>query len=211
MLVPAESRKNALDQAAAEFTANLLASEKDCHYWAERGIDADLIVKYRLGLVEEGCSLDWQRYVGRYAIPYLTRSGVVTIRFRRNGTDDGGPKYLSLPGDVARLYNVGVLLHDGATLAITEGEVDAITLTEYAGIPAIGVPGVANWKPVFGRLVGNFDRVLVIGDGDEAGKNFAEGLADELEAVPVFMPDGHDVNSYWQEHGPMELRELLEA
>lgn len=211
MLVPAESRKNALDLAAAEFTANLLASEKDCHYWAERGVDADLIVKYRLGLVGEDCSLDWKQYVGRYSIPYLTRSGVVTIRFRRNGSEDGGPKYLSLPGDVARLYNVGVLLHDGRTLAITEGEVDAITLTEHAGIPAIGVPGVANWKPVFARLVENFDRVLVIGDGDEAGHNFANTLAEELEAVPVLMPEGEDVNSYWQVHGPMELRDLLEA
>lgn len=211
MLVPAQSRKNALDQAAADFTANLLNSEKDCHYWAERGIDGDLIVKYRLGLVGEDCSLDWKQYVGRYSIPYITRSGIVTIRFRRNGSEDGGPKYLSLPGDVARLYNVSVLLSDGPTLAIVEGEVDAITLTEHSGIPAVGVPGVANWKPVFARLVGNFDRVLCVGDGDDAGSNFANTLAEELEAVPVIMPDGHDVNSYWQEHGPMELRELLEA
>lgn len=211
MLVPAQSRKNALDQAATEFTINLLASENDCRYWAERGIDADLIVKYRIGLVGKDCSLDWKQYVGRYSIPYLTRSGVVTLRFRRNGNDDGGPKYLSLPGDVARLYNVGVLLHDGTTLAITEGEIDAVTLTEYAGIPAIGVPGVANWKPVFNRLVGNYDRVLCVGDGDDAGRSFAETLAEELEAVPVFMPDGYDVNTYWMEHGPMELRELLES
>lgn len=209
--MPGLSRKTALDEAAAEFTANLLSSEKDCHYWAERGVGPDVIVKYRLGLVGNDCSLDWKQYVGRYSIPYITRSGIVTIRFRRNGNTDTGPKYLSLPGDVARLYNVGVLLHDGHTLAITEGEVDAITLTEHAGIPAVGVPGVANWKTVFTQLVGNYDRVLCIGDGDDAGSNFANTLAEELEAVPVHMPDGADCNSYLLEHGPLALRELLEA
>lgn len=211
MLVPDRSRKNVLDQAAQEFTLNLISSETDCLYWEERGLDADLLTKYRIGLVGEDCSLEWKPYVGRYSIPYVTRTGVVTIRFRRAAHAEGGPKYLSLPGDTARLYNVRTLLHDGHTLAVVEGEIDAITLEEHAGLPSVGVPGVANWKPVFANLVGNYDRILCIGDGDEAGRNFAETLAEDLEAVPVVMPEGEDVNSYWQHHGPLELRGLLES
>ena len=47
------------------------------------------------------------------------------IRFRR--LDDGKPKYMTLPGDKPRLFNTNALTHYSRDMAITEGEIDAIT------------------------------------------------------------------------------------
>lgn len=200
-----------MDKALTQFTEHLLAgSNESLAYLESRAIGPDLIVKYRLGVVPEGCSVDWQRYAHHIAIPYLTRTGPVTIRFRRPPGRERGPKYLSLAGDQSRLFNVNVLaMPDGDTLAICEGELDAITVTEYAGIPAVAVPGVSNWQPVFARMVGDYDRILVVGDGDDPGRAFAETLAEDIEGIAVNLPDGEDCNSILTSEGPVALREAL--
>lgn len=210
-LVPADSRKKDLDAATVDFMTALLSSENALRYLEGRGIDGDVILKYRLGIVPTDCSLEWKPYVGMLAIPYLTPTGVVTIRFRRNPNKDEGPKYRSLPGDQARLYNVSVLLADSDVVGICEGEYDAITVSEFADIPSVGVPGASNFGDAFALLFRNAGKVLCIGDGDEAGRGFADSVAERLEAIPVTMPEGHDCNSFLLEYGPVALREYLES
>lgn len=164
---------------------------------------------YRLGVVEEPFSESHESYVGRLSIPYLTPSGVVSLRFRTLG---GGTKYLSLPKDKGFLYNAGTLAAAGTgdTIAICEGEIDALIVHEFAGVPAVGLPGVHLWKPAYTRCFSGFRHVLAVGDGDEAGTGMVASLEDELDnVIPRQMPDGMDCNEYYLEHGPEELRDYL--
>ena len=182
-------------------------------YLDSRGLDEAVARKYRLGVVQRPCS-GHEKVTGRLALPYLSRSGVVTIRFRclqpHSCKDAGCPKYLSLRGDKPTLYNVEALFAPGPVAAITEGELDALVITEYAGIPAVGIQGVNAWNDAWSRTLNDFERVLIVGDGDDAGKQMVERLVDSIpNAVGVDLPEGLDANDVYLEYGADELAMIL--
>ena len=95
-------------------------------------------------------------------------------------------------------------------VAITEGELDALVITEYAGIPAVGIQGVSAWNEVFARTLNDFDRVLIVGDGDEAGRQMVDRLVDSIpNAIGVSLPDGLDANEVYVQYGADELAYIL--
>jgi DNA primase len=107
------------------------------------------------------------------------------------------------------LYNTPAMLKHSPIIAVTEGEIDAIT-TQLCGIPAVGVAGASNWKPHFRLLFEGYRDVFVLADGDEAGMTFARGVAKELpNARIVPMPTGLDVNSLVLQQGPQALRDRI--
>jgi DNA primase len=159
------------------------------------------------------------------SIPYLTRSGVVTIRFRRIGDGDG-PKYRSVPGDPPRIYNPNALLVPSEYIAICEGEIDTVTAHEAGmraahgraadlgvSLPAVGVAGVSAFKSYFARCFKGYKAVFMLADGDDKGQGmeFAEKLAEQIKNLRICpMPAGHDVNSFVLANGPEALLDLLE-
>jgi DNA primase len=101
------------------------------------------------------------------------------------------------------------LLKDTANIAITEGEIDAITAT-VCGIPAVGVPGSQNWQPHFREPFLGYRNVYVLADGDDAGMAFATQVASSLPNGKIIpMPTGEDVNSLVNSKGKDELLERL--
>jgi len=176
--------------------------------WLEgRGLIVEDAALYRLGVVNDD-SPESGPYKGRLSIPYLTPNGVVDIRFR--SMLPLGPKYLSRPGAAAHLYNVPALWRDAKQIAICEGEIDAIVMDLYSGIPAVGVPGVQLWKDHFRRVFADYDRVLIIGDGDDAGREFANRIAGTMDnAVAVKMRDGMDVNDLLLYEGVTAVKGLV--
>jgi DNA primase len=182
---------------AAKFYHSALHEAED--YLAERGITLEQATRARLGVVLEPLT-GHENYTNRLAIPYITRSGVVDLRFR--SMDLSEPKYMGLTGATTHLYNVGAFFKATSYISICEGEIDTITLDMACGIPAVGVPGVNNWKKHYTRLLQDFDKVFLFADGDSAGTDFAKHLAKELgNLVTVQMPDGDDVNSMYLKHG----------
>lgn len=150
---------------------------------------------------------------GFLAIPYLRWSmefgwSVVSIRFRRLDSLDR-PKYMTVAGDRPRLYNTTALLKNTPAIAITEGEIDAIS-AEACGIDTVGVPGAEAWKPHFREPFLGYREVFVLADGDEAGMRFANTVAEKLPNAKVIpMPTGQDVNSVLVSQGADALRERL--
>lgn len=145
-------------------------------------------------------------YKERISIPYLTPGGVVSMRYRVIG--DASPKYLGRHGESPRPYNVGALESNSPTIYLTEGELDAIMATSI-GLPAVGIPGTDTWKNMFARLF-RFRRVVVLADGDEPGKKFAEKVALHIDGCKIIsMPPKDDVNSTLQRLGPEGLRDLI--
>lgn len=131
----------------------------------------------------------------------------MSIRFRR--LDNGKPKYMTLAGDRPRLYNTMALLKDTANIAITEGELDAITAT-VCGLHAVGVPGAQAWQPHFREPFLGYRNVYVLADGDVAGLSFATQVATSLPNGKIIpMPTGYDVNSLVNEKGKDALLERI--
>lgn len=167
----------------------------------------DAALKARLGVVLDPLT-GHEQYVNRLAIPYLTKSGVVDIRFRSIGNEE--PRYMGLTGATTHLYNVGAFFRASSYICICEGEIDTITLDSVCGIPAVGVPGVNNWKKHYTRLLADFDKVFLFADGDNAGHEFAKSLARELPSLIVIQaPEGEDVNSIYKTEGSDYFKEKI--
>lgn len=183
-----ESQRRSLELAAATYEAAVAGAVE---YLRARGIEATTARTYRLGYVADG------EYAGRLAIPYITADGsVVDIRYRALSPEQS-PKYLSRPGSKSHLFSVSSLLADGDTVYITEGEIDAITLNQF-GFNAVGVPGASNWQEHWKRLFDDYDRVIVVCDGDQAGRDFGKKVAERIDgATAVHLPEGEDVNSLY--------------
>jgi DNA primase len=190
---------------AAKYYHSALAEAED--YLAERGITMEAADKARLGVVLDPLT-GHEQYVNRLAIPYLTKSGVVDIRFRSLGNEE--PRYMGLTGATTRLYNVGAFFRASSYICICEGEIDTITLDYVCGIPAVGVPGVNNWKKHYTRLLSDFDKVFLFADGDNAGYEFSKSLARELSGLVIIQaPEGEDVNSLYKTHGSDYFKEKI--
>ncbi|QFG04538.1 DNA primase [Mycobacterium phage Jeeves] len=203
-----ESQRTYLMEAATRYRSSLPGSPA-AEYLASRGIP--LATPFGLGFVDEPLP-GHELYRGCLAIPYMRWSpwrgwSAASIRFRR--LDDGKPKYMTLPGDKPRLYNTNALTNYSRDMAITEGEIDAIT-AELAGIPTVGVPGAQMWKPHFRELFLGYRNVNILADGDEPGLEFAKQVAKTLPNARIIpMPDGEDVNSLVMTQGKDALLERI--
>lgn len=154
----------------------------------------------RFGVVPDSPAANLRQYAGRLVIPSIGPGGnVYDVAFRCMREHDCKAaecaKYLFLPGLTKRLYNLQALTTAGSTIELTEGQLDAGALVA-CGLHAVGVPGVNGWKPHHHRLFQGFERVRVWGDGDVAGKAFAEKVANLVAGAEVMMvPWNQDVNT----------------
>jgi DNA primase len=140
----------------------------------------------------------------------------VGFKFRR--LDEGKPKYGMAIGQKTHLFNVSALLELKDTIAVCEGELDAIISTGALGIPAVGVPGVAAWKPHYAKMLNGYGQVLIIGDNDvkEDGSNpgaeFSRRVASEIiNSTICVLPAGMDLNDLYLAKGIDETKRILGA
>lgn len=190
------SQKELLGKAAEKYAESIHLAED---YLKQRGIPLEVARLARLGVVEEP-EIGHEQYQGRLSIPYVTKTGVVDLRFRSlNPAVE--PKYMGLTGADTKMYNVLDVERAGDFIAVCEGELDTLTLSACVGIPCVGVPGANSWKKHYTRLLADFERVYVFADGDQPGREFASSLARELPVTVVQFPDGEDVNSYYTNYG----------
>lgn len=197
-----ESQKELLGIATQKYAENIYQAED---YLRSRGIPVEVARLARLGVVTEP-EAGHEAFIGRLAIPYITKTGIVDIRFRAlNPAVE--PKYMGMAGTDTKLYNVLDVERAGDWIGICEGELDTLTMSRCVGIPCVGVPGANSWKKHYTRLLADFERVFVFADGDQPGKEFAASLARELPVTVVQLPDGEDVNSAYVKYGADYIRE----
>lgn len=182
----------------------------------ERRLSRETVERFLLGAVESPETLD-EPARGMLAIPYLTPTGPVALRFRRPPDKETGPKYWQPEGTGLSIFNVPALFQSEHLIVITEGEVDCMTVAQ-CGIPAVGIPGASAWKDYYKPLFEGYDRVIICADNDDkpmangehAGTKFASLVAKHVPGPEVLrLPDGHDVNSFFVEVGTAGLREYL--
>lgn len=189
-------QKELLGKAARKYAESIHQAGA---YLASRGITEEVARQVSLGVVTEP-EAGHEQYVGRLSIPYITKTGVVDLRFRSlNPAVE--PKYMGLTGAETRMYNVLDVEKAGDFIAVCEGELDALTLSKCVGIASVGIPGANGWKRHYTRLLADFERVFIFADGDQAGREFANNLARELPVTTITLPDGEDVNSMYVREG----------
>jgi DNA primase len=174
-------------------------------YLQGRGIQQEAALTHRLGFVAVPM-IGHEQYIGRLAIPYITPTGVVDLRFRAINPDDS-PKYMSRSGAEQHIYNVPAFQIDSDVIAVCEGEMDTIITHSMCGIPAVGMPGAASWKPWYARAFADYRKVIVLADGDQAGREMGKKIMQAIDvAMVVSMPDGLDVNEVYLSEGPDGIR-----
>ncbi|HET6917257.1 MAG TPA: toprim domain-containing protein [Acidimicrobiales bacterium] len=154
------------------------------------------------------------------SVPYVTPAGVVAIKFRciAEGCDckaTHGGKYDGPSGQKARLYNVAAVHEKGDTIAICEGEFDALVMHHVVGIPAVGTPGT-QWLDHWPRVFSDYDRVLVIADhdvhanGDSPGIKHAKKVVASLHGAQMILPpEGCDTSEWVARDGAENVRRAV--
>ena len=208
------SRKALLDEACKEYHAQLQSDGAGQDYLGKRSLLSSLELGL-LGVVRQP-KRGHERYAGRLAIPYIGPAGnIYDIRYRcledHDCRDHGHGKYEGEPGVQTRLYNSRALLAPTDYIFICEGEIDALTLGA-CGWPAVGVPGANAWKPHHRRCFDAFADVVVVADGDDAGRKLASTVVRAIPAArSVIMSEGMDANSIYVQGGKAALAELLKG
>lgn len=210
-----ESQRSYLREATTRYW-RAFPDSPAAEYLANRGLDQqELSSEFLLGYVADPLP-GHEMHRGSLAIPFLRWSqdmgkSVVSIRFRciKDHEHIGHGKYMTQAGDRPRLYNTLALMRQDPTIAITEGELDAVT-AQLAGVPAVGVPGAEAWQPHFREPFLGYETVYILADGDEPGMRFANTVARTLPNARVIpCPEGEDVNSLVQKNGPEALKERM--
>ena len=171
--------------------------------------------RFRLGFVGDPLP-GHEQFRGFLAIPYLRWSqeqgwAVVSMRFRciEDHEHKGHGKYMTVAGDRPRMFNTLALLKESPSIAITEGELDAIT-AQLCGLPAVGIPGSQAWQPHFREPFLGYKNVYLLADGDDAGLQFANTVGATLPNAKVIpMPPGEDVSSLVALKGVEALMERI--
>lgn len=214
MELPSPELRIFFERAAAQYQSDLTTDTSVQEYLSRRGFNAAVAATFRLGVVRRPIE-GQERFTGRLCIPYLTRSGVVNLRFRclrpHICKTVDCPKYLpAIEGMETLMYNVSDTFKDTEYIAVTEGELDAISCS-ISGMPAVGIPGATQWKKHWRRVLEDFPTVYAVGDGDSAGAKFNALLMKELKAIPIKMKEGEDCNAEYARGGAEGLRRLFPA
>jgi DNA primase len=210
---PSALEKSLLGGAAGEYHRQLLSPEGRRHLdylVSDRALSLETIKQFQLGVVlGSDVSPTNESVRGFISIPFLSPTGVLSMRFRRPPGSEAPMKYFSPRGTRTRVFNTNALLNPGHWIAICEGEFDTMAATQ-AGIPAIGIPGVQSWAGYMRNMLSGFSRIIVLADNDDKGQGnaFGEMIAEQLEEVKVILaPSGHDVNSTLREFGTQGVRD----
>lgn len=127
------------------------------------------------------------------------------------------PKYLHSKGFQRNLMLYGEDRHkvdktDGRVYVV-EGHIDTLTLWQTGYRPVVATLGSWPGPSQIEKLIRDHERVITVGDGDKAGKEFAaqvkKMVAQRIPTARKKCPPGWDPNKLLMERGIEGLREVL--
>lgn len=158
----------------------------------------------------------YDRFRDRIMFPIRDARGR-TIGFGGRVMGDGEPKYLNSPETVLfhkgrelyGLYEARQALRHIDQLVVVEGYMDAVALARHGIDFAVATLGTATTSEHLNRLFRLTENVCFAFDGDRAGKKAAwRALENALPQIRegrqirfMFLPDGHDPDSFVNEFG----------
>ncbi len=168
----------------------------------------------------------YDRFRDRVMFPIRDARGR-TIAFGGRMLGDGEPKYLNSPETVLfhkgrelyGLYEARQALRHIEQLVVVEGYMDTVALARHGIDFAVATLGTATTSEHLNRLFRLTDNVCFAFDGDRAGRKAAwRALENALPQIRegrqvrfMFLPEGHDPDSFVNEFGTDAFLEALDA
>ena len=158
-------------------------------YVNERGLTDEIARTFGVGVFSGKGSMQ-----GRFVIPIHNAQGEL-VAYAGRSIDGTEPRYKFPAGfhKSLELFNLH-RVKDDLSIVLVEGFFDCMKVTQ-AGFPCVALMGSTMSKKQEQLLAEHFGHVIVMLDGDEAGKVAAQGIADRLRQViyqvdVVDLPDG---------------------
>jgi DNA primase catalytic core len=142
----------------------------------------------------------------RLVIPYAVEGEVYFLQARNldwRSQELDGPKQLTF-GPVSIPYNADLLLQPQEVVHVCEGVTDTLSLIEL-GLPAVGIPGVNNFRPEWVCLFEDVQDIVLAFDNDAAGHRGAATVAE------LFRRAGRTVRVLELPEGIKDISEYLMA
>ena len=168
----------------------------------------------------------YDRFRDRIMFPIRDARGR-TIAFGGRTLGDGEPKYLNSPETVLfhkgrelyGLYEARQALRHIEQLVVVEGYMDTVALARHGIDFAVATLGTATTSEHLNRLFRLTENVCFAFDGDRAGRKAAwRALENALPLIRegrqirfMFLPEGHDPDSYVNEFGTDEFLKALDG
>lgn len=129
-------------------------------------------------------------------IPWMIKSDIWRFNVRRPA---GTPRYIGPAGSSNGLYNVDDVM-PGAPVVLVEGEIDALSVMQVAGIPAVATGSTSGSRRYTWVLrLMKASQVLIAFDSDEAGEKAAAFWFEALPNASRLRPYWDDANAMLQE------------
>ncbi|MFN8472148.1 MAG: DNA primase [Anaerolineae bacterium] len=198
-----------LAAAVAFYHHRLLEAPAALAYWEGRGLEPRLLSECRVGYAPGRELVDYLRqrrlpiqaairmgllrpnghefFAGRLVIPEVRHGQPTWLIGRAITSNDGRPKYLSLPGPKP-LFGWETAARQ-RHIILTEGVFDVLTLGQW-GVPTLALLGTHARSDAVRSLL-RFGRIYLALDNDEAGRVATAELQSTLgtRAIPVDLPE----------------------
>jgi DNA primase len=176
-------------------------------YLAQRGIDPETAEYFGVGFFSGKGSMS-----GRIVIPIENETGEL-VAYAGRSIDGGEPKY-KLPAGFKKsqmLYNLARAAEETeGRVVLVEGYFDCIRVSQ-AEHPCVALMGCSLSEEQEQQIVAHFRQVIIMLDGDEAGRRAARDIASRLVRKVyvrvVYLPEGNQPDQC----SPYKLRELLQT
>jgi twinkle protein len=173
----------------------------------ERGITLETIEAFNLGLQD-------QKGVRWLAIPHFRKGKLVNIKFR--SLPPAEKAFRRVEGCPSVLFNADVLAEEEVEeVFLCEGEIDTMTLWQAGIQNAVGLTeGAGTLLPEWVDQLATVKKIFLCYDGDEAGQKGAREAGRRLgydRCFNVVLPDGQDVNDFFQEHDVFDFYVLADS
>lgn len=169
------------------------------------------------GLVVDNDGKRYDRFRDRVMFPILDQRGRVVGFGARVLAADEGPKYLNSPEtpvfekgrELYGLPQAREAIRATNRVVVVEGYMDVVMLAQHGVANVVATLGTATTLAHVQKLLRQADEVVFCFDGDAAGRRAAwhaleaslEALADRKAVRFLFLPDGHDPDSFVREFG----------
>ena len=183
----------------------------------ELAMEAGLLVPRDKG---DGC---YDRFRGRVMFPIADVAGRL-VSFGGRVLGGGEPKYLNGPETLlfkksATLYNLErarPFMRKKDRALVVEGYFDVITLAAMGFGETVAPMGTALTPQQVRRLKGQASRLVLVFDGDDAGRRAARRslpicLAEGVQPQVLLLPSGEDPDSFARAQGPEGVEEAIAA
>lgn len=171
-----------------------------------RKIGVETVKRFRLGLEVDRSGAKW------LMIPHYTKGKLVNIKYR--SIPPAEKSFRRFPDGKSILMNQDTLEARPGEVIVTEGEMDFLTLSTHGIENAVATTtGAGSFDPEWIDLLKPVKKIILVYDPDEPGQKGAREAARRLgydRCFNVVLPDGLDVNEFFQKHDVFDFQALVQ-